>query len=223
MQFDNFKIGEVSSIDPARCTARVIFDDENSMVSYDLPIMQRNSYGNCDYQMPDIGEDVLCLFRSDGFEDGVIIGSFYAGDVEPPETTADRRTVVFKDGTRICYDRAAHTLTVTIAGTEIVFDQQKGSITVPDSVTVNCTTATIHASKSVTIDAPDTFFTGNITVQGLINGQGGFTVTGGGGVVANCNIQLNGSMAATGDVTASGISLNSHTHTAPHGETSGPH
>ena len=93
----------------------------------------------------------------------------------------------------------------------------------PDSVTVNCTTATIHASKSVTIDAPDTFFTGNITVQGLINGQGGFTVTGGGGVVANCNIQLNGSMAATGDVTASGISLNSHTHTAPHGETSGPH
>ena len=35
MQFDNFKIGEVSSINPARCTARVIFDDENSMVSYD--------------------------------------------------------------------------------------------------------------------------------------------------------------------------------------------
>lgn len=223
MQFDNFKIGEVSSIDPARCTARVIFDDENSMVSYDLPIMQRNSYGNCDYQMPDIGEDVLCLFRSDGFEDGVIIGSFYSGEVTPPESNADRRTVVFKDGTRICYDRAAHTLTVTIAGTVIVFDQQTGSITVPDSVTVNCTTATIHASKSVTIDAPDTFFTGNITVQGLITGQGGFTVTGGGGVVANCNIQLNGTLTATEDVVASGISLNSHTHTAPHGETTGPH
>lgn len=223
MQFDNFKIGEVSSIDPARCTARVIFDDENSMVTYDLPIMQRNSLGNRDYQMPDIGEDVLCLFRSDGFEDGVIIGSFYAGDVEPPETTADRRTVVFKDGTRICYDRAAHTLTVTIAGTEIVFDQQKGSITVPDSVTVNCTTATVNASSSVTINSPDTTCTGNLTVAGLITGQGGFTVTGGGGVVANCNIQLNGSMSATGDVVASDISLNSHTHTAPHGETSGPH
>lgn len=223
MQFDNFKIGEVSSINPVRCTARVIFDDENSMVTYDLPIMQRNSLGNRDYQMPDIGEDVLCLFRSDGFEDGVIIGSFYAGDVEPPETTADRRTVVFKDGTRICYDRAAHTLTVTIAGTEIVFDQQKGSITVPDSVTVNCTTATVNASSSVTINSPDTTCTGNLTVAGLITGQGGFTVTGGGGVVANCNIQLNGSMSATGDVVASDISLNSHTHTAPHGETSGPH
>lgn len=223
MQFDNFKIGEVSSINPARCTARVIFDDENSMVTYDLPIMQRNSLGNRDYQMPDIGEDVLCLFRSDGFEDGVIIGSFYAGDVEPPETTADRRTVVFKDGTRICYDRASHTLTVTIAGTVIVFDQQTGSITVPESASVFCKTALVQASESVTIDAPDTFFTGNIKVQGLITGQGGFTVTGGGGVVANCNIQLNGTLTATEDVVASGISLNGHTHTAPHGETSGPH
>ena len=223
MQFDNFKIGEVSSIDPARCTARVIFDDENSMVTYDLPIMQRNSLGNRDYQMPDIGEDVLCLFRSDGFEDGVIIGSFYAGDVEPPETTADRRTVVFKDGTRICYDRVSHTLTVTIAGTVIVFDQQTGSITVPESASVFCKTALVQASESVTIDAPDTFFTGNIKVQGLITGQGGFTVTGGGGVVANCNIQLNGTLTATEDVVASGISLNGHTHTAPHGETSGPH
>lgn len=223
MQFDNFKIGEVSSINPARCTARVIFDDENSMVSYDLPIMQRNSMGNRDYQMPDIGEDVLCLFRSDGFEDGVIIGSFYAGDVEPPETTADRRTVVFKDGTRICYDRASHTLTVTIAGTVIVFDQQTGSITVPESASVFCKTALVQASESVTIDSPDTFFTGNIKVQGLITGQGGFTVTGGGGVVANCNIQLNGTLTATEDVVASGISLNGHTHTAPHGETSGPH
>lgn len=223
MQFDNFKIGEVSSIDPARCTARVIFDDENSMVTYDLPIMQRNSLGNRDYQMPDIGEDVLCLFRSDGFEDGVIIGSFYAGDVEPPETTADRRTVVFKDGTCICYDRASHTLTVTIAGTVIVFDQQTGSITVPESASVFCKTALVQASESVTIDSPDTFFTGNIKVQGLITGQGGFTVTGGGGVVANCNIQLNGTLTATEDVVASGISLNGHTHTAPHGETSGPH
>ena len=27
MQFDNFKIGEVSSINPVKCTARVIFDE----------------------------------------------------------------------------------------------------------------------------------------------------------------------------------------------------
>ena len=30
------KIGEVSSIDPAKCTARVVFDDEDSIVSYEI-------------------------------------------------------------------------------------------------------------------------------------------------------------------------------------------
>lgn len=222
MNFDGFKIGEVSSIDPVACTARVIFDDENSIVSYDLPVMQRNSFGNKDYQMPDVGEDVLCLFRGNGFEDGVIIGSFYAGDVEPPESTADRRTIWFKDGTRVCYDRATHVLTITIEGTSIVFNRQSGTITVPDKVTVNCTSATVNASSNVKIDTPDTTMTGNLTVAGLITGNGGLTVKGGGGVVANCDIQLNGRMDATDDVTAGGISLTGHTHIGVHGETSAP-
>ena len=37
------------------------------------------------------------------------------------------------------------------------------------------------------------------------------------------NIQQTGRTDVTDDVTASGISLNSHTHTGVHGETSGPH
>lgn len=36
-------------------------------------------------------------------------------------------------------------------------------------------------------------------------------------------LTVDGTIAATGDVTASGISATGHTHTAPHGETSGPH
>lgn len=223
MVFDFFKIGEVSSIDPASCTARVIFDDENSIVSYDLPVMQRNSFGNKDYQMPDVGEDVLCLFRGNGFEDGVVIGSFYAGEIAPPESTADRRTIVFKDGTRVCYDRAAHVLSINIEGTSIVFDRQTGTITVPESATVKCTTGIVKASESVKIDSPATSVTGTLTVEGLITGRGGLTVKGGGGVMADCDIQLNGRMDATDDVTAGGISLNSHTHTGVHGETSTPH
>ena len=97
MNFDCFKIGEVSSIDPSACTARVIFDDEGSIVSYDLPVMQRNSFANKDYQMPDVGEDVLCLFRGNGFEDGVIIGSFYAGEVAPPESRSPHDRVQRRD------------------------------------------------------------------------------------------------------------------------------
>lgn len=208
------KIGEVSSIDPAKCTARVVFDDEDSIVSYDLPVLQRNTLKNHDFAMPDIGEDAIVLFFGEGQEDGVIIGSIYAGEVTPPESTENRRTVVFDDDTRVCYDRAEHKLTVTIEGTEVVFNRQDGSITVPNAVTINCTTATVNASSGITLDTPKTDVTGVLNVAGLITGKGGLAVSGGGGaaVTVTGNMKLQGQIEASSDVTAGGISLMKHKH-----------
>lgn len=76
------------------------------------------------------------------------------------------------------------------------------------TVTFNCDTMTVNASQAVNVKTPIMQVSGN-----LFTGTGG---TGG-------TVQVNGSMTVTEDVTASGISLNSHTHTAPDGETSGPH
>lgn len=208
------KIGEVSSIDPAKCTARVVFDDEDGLVSYDLPILQRNSLKNHDFAMLDVGEDAIVLFFGEGQEDGVILGSIYAGEVTPPESTENRRTVVFDDDTRVCYDRQEHKLTVTIEGTEIVFNRQDGSITVPNAVTINCTTATVKASSSVTLDTPNTDVTGVLNVTGLITGKGGLAVSGGGGaaVTVSGNMNLEGQIDASSDVVAGGISLMNHQH-----------
>jgi phage baseplate assembly protein V len=211
---DLIKIGEVSSVDPEKCTARVVFDDEDSLVSYDLQILQRNTYENQDYQMVHPGEDVVCLFLGSGQEDGFIIGSLYAGEIKPPEASLDRRTVVFSDDTRVCYDRQEHKLTVTIEGTEIVFNRQDGSITVPNAVTINCTTATVNASSSVTLDTPKTDITGVLNVTGLITGKGGLAVSGGGGaaVTVSGNMNLEGQIDASSDVVAGGISLMNHKH-----------
>lgn len=208
------KIGEVSSIDSAKCTARVVFDDEDSIVSFDLPVLQRNSLKNHDYAMPDVGEDAIVLFFGEGQEDGVILGSIYAGEVTPPESTENRRTVVFDDDTRVCYDRAEHKLTVTIEGTEVVFNRQDGSITVPNAVTINCTTATVNASSGITLDTPKTDVTGVLNVAGLITGKGGLAVSGGGGaaVTVTGNMKLQGQIEASSDVTAGGISLMKHKH-----------
>lgn len=221
------KLGEISSIDPSKGTARVVFDDEDSIVSYDLPILQRNTLKNHDFASLDVGEDAIVLFFGEGQEDGVILGSIYAGEVTPPETTENRRTVVFDDGTRVCYDREEHKLTVTIEGTEIVFNRQYGSITVPNAVTINCTTATVNASSSVTLDTPKTYITGVLNVAGLITGSGGLAVSGGSGaaVTVSGNMSLQGQIDASNDVTAGGISLMGHTHTeqGDGAETSGPH
>lgn len=211
---DLIKVGEVSSVDLEKCTARVVFDDEDSLVSYDLQILQRNTYENQDYQMVHPGEDVVCLFLGPGQEDGFIIGSFYAGEIKPPEASLDRRTVVFSDDTRVCYDRAEHKLTVTIEGTEVVFNRQDGSITVPNAVTINCTTATVNASSGITLDTPKTDVTGVLNVAGLITGKGGLAVSGGGGaaVTVTGNMKLQGQIEASSDVTAGGISLMKHKH-----------
>lgn len=208
------KIGEISSIDPAKCTARVVFDDEDSIVSFDLPVLQRNTIKNHDFAMPDVGEDAIVLFFGEGQEDGVILGSIYAGEVTPPESTENRRTVVFDDDTRVCYDRAEHKLTVTIEGTEVVFNRQDGSITVPNAVTINCTTATVNASSGITLDTPKTDVTGVLNVAGLITGKGGLAVSGGGGaaVTVTGNMKLQGQIEASSDVTAGGISLMKHKH-----------
>lgn len=212
---DLIKIGEVSSVDPEKCTARVVFDDEDSLVSYDLQILQRNTYENQDYQMVHPGEDVVCLFLGSGQEDGFIIGSLYAGEIKPPEASLDRRTVVFSDDTRVCYDRQEHKLTVTLEGTEIVFNRQDGSITVPNAVTINCTTATVNASSSMTINSPDTHVTGTLTVDKKISGKGGLAVSGGSGAAVSVtgDMNLQGQVDASGDVKAGGISLMNHVHT----------
>lgn len=208
---DMIKVGEVSSINPARGTARVVFDDDDSIVSFDLPILQRNTLNTKDFHSVNVGEDVLCLFLPSGPEEGFILGSFYAGEITPPETTEKRRTTVFEDGTVVQYDMAAHTLTVLIDGTSVVFDRQSGTITVPSAYTVNCTTAVVNASDSVKIDTPATNITGTLTVDGLITGKGGLSISGGSGGAA---ATVTGTLKTTGDVVAGSISLQGHTHTA---------
>lgn len=85
-------------------------------------------------------------------------------------------------------------------------------------VSVEAKNVMVKASN-VTIDAPETTLTGHLTVQG------GMTVSGGGGSSMRGDFELEGSMHASEDVTASGISLNSHVHggvQAGGSDTSGP-
>lgn len=193
------KIGEVSTIDPARGTARVVFDDDDSIVSYDLQVLQRNTIANQDYAMPDIGEDVVCLFLPSGSEAGFILGSVYAGEITPPESDGNKRTVVFSDGTKISYDRTSHTLTATIGGTSITATRE--NVNVVCSGTADIQAGTVNATAdSATVTAPKINLTGDVNITGNVSVSG--------------NVSTTGSVTATGDVLAMGrISLGTHTHT----------
>lgn len=158
------RVGEVASIDPANGTARVTFDDDG-ITSYDLPVLVRNSYANKDYHMPDIGEDVLCLFLPSGVEQGFILGSFYTpkGCVKPPVSDPNKRRVTFQDGTTLEYDRAQHKLTADVKG--------EADVTATESVTVaSQSDITLAATGDLTLAAGGAL---NISAQGDTNCTGG--------------------------------------------------
>nr|DAH90059.1 MAG TPA: central spike protein [Caudoviricetes sp.] len=92
--------------------------------------------------------------------------------------------------------------------TKIVFDQN-GSISIiaPESVNVQCKTAVVKADESVSLQTPQTNMSGNLTVDGLITGKGGMTISGGNGATVQGDIAVTG-----GDVTADSISLKGHVH-----------
>lgn len=209
------KIGEVSVIYPEKGTARVVFDDDDSLVSAELKVLKKNTFKNHDYGMPDIGEDVLCLFLPCAVEDGFIIGSFYAGDVKPEENTGDLRTVVFDDETRIGYDRKAHKLFIEIdrekEKTVITADQKEIYLQVgKDKTTVlmNDNTIDIDTTKHIDAKAPTIKLDGDVTITGTLLVQGAVTTKAG--------------ITDGVDVVSSGKSLVKHTHTGNAGSPTSP-
>lgn len=183
------RIGEVSSVDASKATARVVFDDFDSIVSYDLQVICRNTFANRDYAMPDIGEDVICLFLPTGTEAGFILGSVYAGEITPPENTVNRRCVEFLDGAKFMYDRSAHALTISIGDTAITVNRD--AVAVESKNTIQAKVGDTEA----TIGASGVSIKGNLSVDGAISASGDISTD-------------------TGDVKAGSVSLKNHTHIA---------
>ncbi len=163
---DLIRIGEVTSVDTARHTVRVTFDDDDGVTSADLPVIVPNTLKNADYRLPDIGEDALCIFLSTGKEQGFVLGSFYSGEVKPPADSQDVRRVRFDDGTVLEYDRSAHKLTADVKGDVAVTATGKVEITANGDITLS-------SGGSVTIAA-----SGALNLQ---SGSGG-SWTGGGSI-----------------------------------------
>ncbi|HGV4613980.1 TPA: phage baseplate assembly protein V, partial [Escherichia coli] len=106
------RVGVVSDIDDGDVTARVTFDDQDNVTSAKLSVIVKNTDKNADYWMPDIGEQVLCIFHPAGPQQGFILGSFYDETQKPPSNTVNKRVIRFNNGTRIEIDRESNLLLV---------------------------------------------------------------------------------------------------------------
>lgn len=101
------RIGTVSAVNGESCSARVVFDDKDNMVSAELPIITIGSKQTKAYWLPEVGTQVLCIFQPNasgsGISKGFIIGAFYSTQDAPVESDANARSITFADGSFIRY------------------------------------------------------------------------------------------------------------------------
>lgn len=110
------KVGIVTNRYPERGTVRVRLFGVDEQVSYEMPVIFRKTLKDKDYWMPDIGEQVVCLFMGQGLEQGFVLGAIYSRSDPVPVADANKYHVTFEDGTQIEYDRKTHTLSIECVG-----------------------------------------------------------------------------------------------------------
>ena len=112
------RTGTVSAVYPENGTARVVFDDKDDTTSPELHIVHRFSGTNKDYWVPDIGDQVVCIFANNdtNFSTGWILGSYFTDKHPPQVASPDIMRLDFADGSFLEYNRGNSSLTIKVMG-----------------------------------------------------------------------------------------------------------
>ncbi len=172
------RFGTISALDVANARVRV---KAGGLETDWLPWLTARAGATRTWSAPRVGEQVVVLAESGNPSQGVVMPSIYQNDHPAPAASQDIEATVYPDGSRVEYDSASHTLTVTVGAGSVVVNCK--------SAAVNCETATVKASTSVTMDTPNTICTGNLTVANSIAMGGG---VGGGSMSINGPVEING-------------------------------
>ncbi len=106
------RLATVTNCYPESGTVRVQIKDADDLVSYKLQVLYPKTGQDKYYHMPDVGEQVVCVFLPLGLEQGFVIGALYSTADPVPVSDQDKHHIKFSDGTSIEYDRNRSALTV---------------------------------------------------------------------------------------------------------------
>jgi phage baseplate assembly protein V len=130
-----FRIGTVSAIDEVNQLVRVAFDDLDDTVSPWLQVAAIGAYIDDDYWLPDIDEQVFCIFMPTGNAEGYAIFSVRGTSNKPRAGKKGRRYVRFGDGAVVEYDRESSTMTINVPGSVTI--TAAGNVNVTGDVIAN--------------------------------------------------------------------------------------
>ncbi len=114
------RLGIVDQVYPREGKVRVLMPDNQCLESYRLPVLVRKTHRDQDWWLPDLGEQVLCLFLPIGLEQGFVLGAPWSQADPPPVAEEDKRHLRFADGTWLEYDRATGDMQVHCRGRLVI-------------------------------------------------------------------------------------------------------
>ncbi len=190
------RVGYVNARQPEKMRVKVTVPDTvgKQLVTDYLPVLCPRASGDMQYDLPDVGDQVLCLFLPYGLEQGFVVGAMY-GRQEPPVQSGEKWHRTFRDGTRLEYDREQHKLVANVQGdVEIT---ATGNIRAELEGELSASAqgpASVKSASQINMDAPAMNMGGPSGTAAAM--QGDFNLT-------------------KGDVKAEGVSLRNHVHTCP--------
>lgn len=184
------RVGFVNARQPEKMRVKVTVRDTTGaqLVTDWLPVLCPRASGDMQYDLPDIGDQVLCLFLPYGLEQGFVVGAMYGKQV-PPVQSGDKWHRTFSDGTTVEYDRAAHKLTANVKGD--VDGTATGSVT-------------MKADGPMTLEAPIVYVRGTLVNTAKDGSPGNAVISGG------LQVLSGGVNVPDGDVVAGAVSLTNH-------------
>lgn len=192
------RVGFVNARMPEKMRVKVTIPDTTTspLITDWLPVLCPRASQDMQYDLPDVGDQVLCLFLPYGLEQGFVVGAMY-GKQQPPVQNGDKWHRKFKDGTFLEYDRAEHKLVANVQGdveitaTGNMQAQIKGNMAAQSDGP-----ATVSSKSQLSLDAP---------AMNMGGGDGSAT-----------SAAMQGTFNLTrGDIIAETVSLLNHVHVCP--------
>lgn len=191
------RFGTVKTINPSKPIPRVIVN-LGDIETPEIRCLNIRSGDDATWDMPSTNEECVVISPcGDIGPTSFVLYGFYNDDHPAPSDDLNKKIRMFADGCVIAYDVAAHHLSAVLPS---------GG------------TAVLTADGGVTVNG-DTTINGNLQVNGSTAMTGNNTV--GGSQLVQGSSHSSGTFSSDVDVTASGISLTSHTHPGDSGGTTG--
>lgn len=187
------RLGRIQTVNPSKPfhTVTVTIGD---IVTKPLRLLNARAGKDATHDLPSVGEECIVFSPSGVLELGVVLVGLNNEEFPTPSDDKNLKLRMFEDGAVISYDVTSHSLQAIL----------------PEGAT-----AILTATGGVTING-DTTINGNLTTNGNVQTNGNTAMTGnnsvGGSQSVSGTSQSTGTISSDADITASGISLTSHTH-----------